>query len=133
MAILIALHIATIPLREMLSIIGNIYIKQCVVSHGTDSAFNESLFPYAIDNQMDLLRDFFERFSRAATFANTDNLGDALRLMRALHLDEIDRRQAQARQQSASRLAQRPPLLHHRVRVTSPSRAREMSRLQGAH
>jgi len=54
-----------------------------------------------------LLQDFLACFSRAATFSNVENLGDARRLMHKMHLEELEQRQHQKAKQRATQQSSR--------------------------
>lgn len=55
-----------------------------------------------------LLHDLGSRLSRATAFANTDNLGDALRLMQERHLDEVAQCHAEVVRRATLKKMNRP-------------------------
>ncbi len=57
---------------------------------------------------LNLLRDLSDRFSRATAFANTDNLGDALRLMEERHSAEVEQRRSDLARCASLRTMNRP-------------------------
>ena len=65
-------------------------------------------------------QDFFSRLSKVATFSNTDNLGEALRLMESYHLAEIEQRYDAARQGAVRKAYDSQPLSQGRIDQTSP-------------
>jgi len=77
-------------------------------------------------NMLALLREFFSRFSRAAAFANTDNLGDALRLMGERHLIEVERRHYAVAHSAARKIMNRPQP-SSRVRASGALRQKQRS------
>lgn len=58
------------------------------------------------------LQDFLDRFFRATEFANTGNLGEALRMMEQHHLAEVEQRQCQAARRRVRKPMQRPSRFH---------------------
>jgi hypothetical protein len=65
-------------------------------------------------------QDFFSRLSKVATFSNTDNLGEALRLMESYHLAEIEQRYDAARQGAVRKAYDSQPLSQGCIDQTSP-------------
>jgi len=65
------------------------------------------------------LQEFLSRLSKAATFSNTDNLGEALRLMEGYYLAEIEQRQDAARQGAERKAYDPQPLSQGCIDQTS--------------